>query len=370
MSEDARLLKESFGRVEPVAEKVAQSFYARLFVEDPALRELFPVVMDVQRSRLLGALVQVVQGLDSPVQLEELLGQLGRDHRKFGVRPEHYAAVGRALVGTLREYSAGSWTPEIETAWMNAYRQIAEWMIAGAQAVADTPAWWAAEVVEHAQPARNMALITVWPDQPYRYLAGQYLSLESPRWPRLWRTYSIGNAPHPDGRLTFHVRAVPDGWVSNALVRHTAPGDVLRLGPPIGSLRVVPGDGRDLVLVAGGTGLAPLQAIVEEMTGWNTCRSVHLFFGARRAEELYAMSWLSELSGRHPWLTVVPAVSDDPDYPGLRGPISEVAAGYCPWHDHDVLVSGSPAMIRATVRRMRERQVPVHRIRYDPFETG
>jgi NAD(P)H-flavin reductase len=370
MSDEAVLLKESFGRVEPVAGKVAELFYARLFVEDPDLRYLFPVAMDVQRSRLLRALVRVVQGLDSPVQLEGFLRQLGQDHRKFGVRPEHYAAVGRALIAALREYSPDTWTPDIESAWASAYSGIAERMIAGAEAVAGTPAWWWAEVLTHEQPARDMALITIRPDQPYPYLAGQYLSLESPRWPRLWRTYSMANAPSPDNLLSLHVRAVPDGWVSNALVRHTAPGDVLRLGPPVGSMRVEPGDGRDLVLIAGGTGLAPLQAIVEEMTRWNTGRLVHLFFGARRADELYAMSRLSELSGRHPWLTVVGAVSDDPEHPGPRGLISDVAAGYLRWDDHDVLVSGSPAMIRAAVSRLRTRQVPLDRIRYDPFETG
>jgi NAD(P)H-flavin reductase len=174
----------------------------------------------------------------------------------------------------------------------------------------------------------ELALITVRPDQPYPFRAGQYLSLESPHWPRLWRTYSLANAPRPDNLLTFQIRAVPDGWVSNALVRQTVPRDVLRLGPPLGSMRVERGDGRDLVLVAGGTGLAPLQAIVEEMTGWNTGRSVHLFVGARRPDELYALSHLCQLSGRHPWLTAVAAASDDPSYPGLRGPISDVAAGY------------------------------------------
>jgi hemoglobin-like flavoprotein len=66
MSHEALLLKESFARVEHVAEKVAAFFYAQLFLEEPDLRELFPTVMDVQRSRLLGALVRIVQGVDSP----------------------------------------------------------------------------------------------------------------------------------------------------------------------------------------------------------------------------------------------------------------------------------------------------------------
>jgi NAD(P)H-flavin reductase/hemoglobin-like flavoprotein len=368
MSDEARLIKESFARVEPVANQMAAFFYAQLFLYDPSLRDLFPTVMDAQRSRLLRALIRVVEGLDSPVLLEEYLGQLGHDHRKFGVRPEHYLTVGRALVAALREYSGESWTQEIEDAWITAYGTIAERMIAGAASAADAPPWWWAEVVRHERPAPDIGLITVRPHQPYPFRAGQYLTLETPRRPRLWRPYSIANAPRPDNLLTFHVRAVADGWVSTTLVRHTEPGDVLRLGPPAGSMRVEPGDGPDLVLVAGGTGLAPLRAIVEDMAEWNGDRAVHLFFGARRAEELYDMPTLNALSGRHPWLTVVPAVSDDASYAGRRGLVSDVAADYRPWTDREVLVSGSAAMIRATVARFRTRQVPVEQIRYDPVD--
>jgi NAD(P)H-flavin reductase/hemoglobin-like flavoprotein len=368
MSDEALVLKESFARVEPVAERLAKFFYAQLFLDQPNLRDLFPAMMDVQRSRLLGALVRVVQGLDSPVLLERYLGQLGHDHRKFDVRPEHYAAVGRALVTALREHSGDDWTPEVEQAWVTAYGAVAERMIAGAASGPDTPAWWRAEVVSHDRPAPDIALITLRPDNPYPYVSGQYLSLETPRRPRLWRTYSIANAPRADNLLTLHVRAVPGGWVSGALVGHTAPGDVLRLGPAMGSLRVEPGDGCDLVLIAGGTGLAPLLAIVDDMTRWNTSRCVHLFFGARRAEELYELSRLSVLSGRHPWLTVIGAVSNDRQHQGRRGRISDVAAGYLPWDDRDCFVSGSPAMIKATLSRLRSRRVPMHRVHHDPFE--
>ena len=55
-----------------------------------------------------------------------------------------------------------------------------------------------------------------------------------PRWPRQWRSYSIVNAPRPDGTLTLHVTAVPGGLVSTALVYHTRPGDILLLGAPDG----------------------------------------------------------------------------------------------------------------------------------------
>jgi NAD(P)H-flavin reductase/hemoglobin-like flavoprotein len=369
MSQDATLIKESFARVEHVADKVAAYFYAWLFLDSPELRDLFPLAMEVQRSRLLQALVRVVHGLDSPVQLDQYLAQLGYDHRKFGVRPEHYAAVGRALVAAIREYTAdGDWTPEVEAAWLTVYAAMSHRMISAAERAKDTPPWWYGRVIRVERAARDIALLTLRPDQPYPFHPGQYLSLETARRPRLWRCYSMANAPRPDGTLDLHVRAVPGGWVSGALVAHTKVGDVLRLGPPRGSMRIPPGAGPDLLLVAGGTGLAPIKAIVEGLAGWNRGRSVHVFFGARRPDELYQLAALTRLSGQFPWLTVIPAVSDGPSGAGRRGQISEIAAQYGEWTQHLVYVSGPPPMIRATVAALRARQVPLTQIHHDPFD--
>jgi NAD(P)H-flavin reductase/hemoglobin-like flavoprotein len=369
MSHEPVLLKESFARVEHVADKVAARFYARLFIENPELRGMFPLMMDVSRTKLLRALVRIVAGMDSPVQLEGYLGRLGHDHRKFGVLPEHYPAVGRALLVAIRDFTPeGCWTPEIEAAWISAYEGLAERMVAGAARSAGSPACWQARVVRVERAARDIALLTLRPDQPYRYRPGQYLSLETPHRARLWRTYSIGNAPRRDGALELHVKAVPEGWVSGALVWHTRVGDVLRLGPPMGSMPLDPGAGPDLLLVAGGTGVAPFKAMIEGLIGWNVSRSVHLFVGARRAEDLYQLGGLLRLAERYPWLTVIGAVSDDPTFPGRRGLISDVAAMAGNWTRHQVYVSGSAPMIRATVAALRQRQVPIEQIRHDPLE--
>jgi hemoglobin-like flavoprotein len=89
MGDLARLLKESWSLVEEHQDKVAGYFYARLFMSHPDLRDLFPVQMDVQRGRLLNAIVTAVQTLGDPEKFDEYLRALGRDHRKFHVEPEH-----------------------------------------------------------------------------------------------------------------------------------------------------------------------------------------------------------------------------------------------------------------------------------------
>jgi NAD(P)H-flavin reductase/hemoglobin-like flavoprotein len=367
MFTDAHLVKESWDRLEPVAGRVAAHFYARLFVDAPELRDLFPMVMEGQQQHFLRAVRRVVQGLDSPLLLGRYLAQLGQDHRKFAVHAEYYLPFGRALIDTLREHSYGTWDDRVEAAWITAYATVADRMMAGAKSTADGPAWWDAVVAGHERPTPDVAVLTVKPDRPYAFYPGQYLTLETPHRARLWRPYSIANAPRPDGTLELHVRAVPGGWVSGALVRHTGVGDRLRLGPPQGGMQVDPESDRDLLFVAGGTGVAPCKAMVEHLARWNAGREAHLFVGARRTDELYALAALCRFADDLPWLTVVGAVSDDPGYLGRRGPVGDVAATFRSWTGHDVYVSGPPAMVQATVETLRRHGVPLGRVQYDPL---
>src|SRR5438034_608120 len=70
---------------------------------------------------------------------------------------------------------------------------------------------------------------------------------------------------------------------------------------------------------------------------------------------------------RYPWLSLVSAVSDDPGFGGEQGNISDIVGKSGPWQEHDSFVSGSPAMVKATLRRLAELQVPSLRIKYDVF---
>src|SRR5688500_15076162 len=107
-------IRTSWALVEPHTAEVARLFYATLFAHAPQTRELFPVNMEVQRSRLLRALVHVVHMVDNPGDLVPFLEQLGRDHRKFGVLSEHYDAVGHALLAAVAAYAGDAWTIEVE----------------------------------------------------------------------------------------------------------------------------------------------------------------------------------------------------------------------------------------------------------------
>jgi NAD(P)H-flavin reductase/hemoglobin-like flavoprotein len=362
----AMLLKESWTLFEAQADDLANNFYARIFLADPDIRELFPIEMAAQRSHFLDALVGIVQTIDDPERLDEFLCSLGREHhRRFHVSTEHYGLVGAALLNTLRQYAGEAWTIEYDQAWRDAYTAIATTMLRGAEGDTTHQPYWHAEVIAHERRGRDIAVFTCRPMTPLEFRAGQYLSLECPYHPRQWRCYSIANAPRPDGTLDFHVRASGTGWVSAALVRRLQPGDMIRLGHPMGSMVLDAQSTRDIVGVAGGTGLAPIKAMVEELTQHNRTRWMHVFFGARDRDDLYDLHDLHVLAGRFPWLSVVAACSDDLTYSGERGTIDEVVHRYGPWSDHDVFVCGSPAMVRATLGTLSRIGVPQIRVRYD-----
>ncbi|GAA3845813.1 FAD-binding oxidoreductase [Sphaerisporangium flaviroseum] len=368
MSLNPRLVKESFSAIQPVMAKAVAYFYGRLFAESPHLRSMFPPAMDVQRDRLFGALTRIVWSLDSPGSLGFYLGQLGRDHRKYGVLAEHYTAVGNALLATIKRFAGDTWTTEIEAAWVAAYTAAANLMIEAAEADAGvSPAWWLAEVVDHELHTPDIAVITLRPGTPMPFVAGQYLNVQVARWPRVWRTFSIANAPRPDNTIRLHVRAVSGGWVSTTLVSHTRIGDTLLLGPPMGTM--VPPDGeemRDVLCVAGGTGLAPIKAIVEHIIASGRRPNIHLLVGARTSSELYDLGDLIRMESTFPWLRVLPVVSHQPAYDGMRGLLPDVVQRFHSWAGHDVYVCGPPAMVRETVRRLQGDGVPPARIHCDP----
>ncbi|WP_455568155.1 globin domain-containing protein [Streptomyces omiyaensis] len=358
-SADAVLVRRTLEEIAPVADKVTSYFYALLFVRDPALRELFPAAMDVQRDRLLKALLTVAERMDDSAFLGEYLGHLGRGHRKYGVVAAHYPAVGEALIGALVRYAERSWDAETEAAWVRAYTAISQIMIdAASQDEAKAPAWWQAEVVSHDLRTPDIAVLTLRPDAPYPFLAGQYTTLETPWWPRVWRHYSFASAPRPDGLLTLHVKSVPAGWVSRALVHRARPGDVLRLGPPAGSMTVDHATDTGLLCLGGGTGIAPIKALVEDVAEHGDRRQVDVFYGARRGHDLYDMDTLLRLQKTFPWLAVHPVTE-------AQGPLPEAVRETGPWTERDAYLAGPLGMVRQGVDVLRGAGVPSERIRHD-----
>jgi NAD(P)H-flavin reductase len=324
--------------------------------------------MDEQRDRLFRALARIVESLSTPAEMASYLAQLGRDHRKYGVEPAMYEAVGEALLATLRAFAESAFTPAAEEAWSQTYTAGSSLMIRAAEDdAAVAPACWTAEVIEVQQRGGGIAVLTIAPDRVLPYQAGQHLTVQTKRWPRVWRPYSIACRPRDDGLISLHVKAVPGGWVSSALALHTEPGDELTLGPALGTMTLQHAEGRDLLCVAGGTGLSPVKAIIEQVVRDSAAnpREVFLFYGARRRDELYDMKDLWRLTDAYSGLHLTPVTSDDPAFDGMQGNVGRVAARYMPHQDFESYVAGPPDMVRESIRVLKRAGIPRERIHYD-----
>ncbi|MFF0817820.1 FAD-binding oxidoreductase [Rhodococcus sp. NPDC003318] len=234
---------------------------------------------------------------------------------------------------------------------------------------------WSATVVQHHRLREDLAVIRL-EGEFVPFAAGQSVGVVVPQNPNVGRRYSPALPPSLDGKLEFHVRAVPAGWLSGAIVADTAVGDRWQIGAPSGRLSVDP-DAREVIMIAGGTGLAPLRALVLDLARRPQPPRVFLFVGGRHPRDLYASDMLWLLDQDLDWLTVIPVVEEieDPDWTDewyervrgaegfgedhwLQGTLAEVASSYGAYTDHQVLVVGSPPMVRATVRALVDTGTP------------
>ena len=132
---DIVLIRDSWAAVEPIADTAAGLFYGRLFEVDPAIERLFRRTdMAAQRKNLMQTLTVVVKSLDRLEQIVPAVQALGRRHAGYGVREEHYATVGAALLWTLGQGLGDAFTAPVHDAWATAYGTLATVMIEAASA--------------------------------------------------------------------------------------------------------------------------------------------------------------------------------------------------------------------------------------------
>ncbi|MEO8810171.1 MAG: 2Fe-2S iron-sulfur cluster-binding protein [Rhodanobacter sp.] len=199
-------------------------------------------------------------------------------------------------------------------------------------------------------------------------LAGQYLDvlLEDGR----RRPFSIANSPQADGMIELHVRHVPGGGFTSWVNDELQVGDRLRVEGPLGTFVPREDSERPMLFVAGGTGFAPIRAIVEHFIVLGTRRRIDVYWGARSAADLYlreqAEHWQREL----PHLAFHPVIAERRHADGLRtGLVHEaVLADHADLSGHDLYMSGPPAMVDAGHPAFLAAGLPEDRLYYDSFE--
>jgi nitric oxide dioxygenase len=129
---DIRRIRRTWARAAAGGDMVGRLFYGRLFEIAPATRALFPGEMDGQSRKLMQTLNWIVDHLETPENLAPQAEALALRHVRYGVEPEHYAAVGQALIETLRRGLGDEMSADDADAWARVYGGLADMMIGAA----------------------------------------------------------------------------------------------------------------------------------------------------------------------------------------------------------------------------------------------
>jgi CDP-4-dehydro-6-deoxyglucose reductase, E3 len=208
----------------------------------------------------------------------------------------------------------------------------------------------------------------------FDFQPGQYIDFMLPGGRR--RSFSIASPPHDSRLLELHVRRVQGGEFTEPLFSEQMRGAVLTIQGPLGHFvyrePAPPASGNDapLLLLGGGTGLAPLQSILRHVTENGVRREMILYWGVRAERDLYAHAMLEEMARRAAHFRYVPVLSEpSPGWEGRRGWVHEAVLGDIEQlARYDVYASGPPAMIEAVRREFALRAAPPTRLFFDSFD--
>ncbi len=231
--------------------------------------------------------------------------------------------------------------------------------------------------VEHKQPLCHdvMQLMLKLPKgEVFEFLPGQYVDFLLRDGRR--RSFSIANGPATKGVIELHIRHVPNGDFSDFVFSSMQDRVILRVEGPLGGFYLRPQSDHPILMMAGGTGLAPIKSMLEYMLDQGMHRETHLFWGVRGQRDLYLHETLLEWSQSLPWFDYTPVLSEpasgQPDassWQGETGYVHEVVARRFPnMQDYDVYMSGPPVMVQAGRDQFLAQGLPVEQLFYDSFD--
>jgi CDP-4-dehydro-6-deoxyglucose reductase len=200
-----------------------------------------------------------------------------------------------------------------------------------------------------------------------RFQPGQYLDVLLDGGRR--RSFSIASPPHDSELLELHVRRVPGGGFTDRLFgADLTTGALLRIEGPVGQFTYRPGTS-PVIMVAGGTGFAPLKSMLRHILEGSAGRQIHLYWGARGAADLYEESLVRTWAHQHPQFHFSPVLSDATDTSHRQGWVHDaVLADHPDLADFEVYAAGPPAMIEAIRAAFPRQGLNPERLYFDSFD--
>lgn len=380
-------------------ETLTRHFYARMFRDNPELRQIFNQghqQAGSQQQALAMAVAAYAEHIDDPSVLAPVLTRIAHKHVSLGIRAEHYPIVGHHLLASLREVLGEAASDELVAAWGAAYGQLADALIAeeaalyrdGALQGGGWSGWRAFRVARKVEESEEITSFYLQPADGGAvpgYRPGQYVTLRVfvPEWGLMQpRQYSLSDAPGGEA-LRISVKRedarddTPAGRVSNVLHARVGEGDIVDLSPPCGDFFLHEARDTPVVLISGGVGQTPMMAMLQHLLRQGSRRPVRFVHGCRNGRVHAFRRQLSQLTARHAHVgkavfyeevgsNDVPG--DDYDHQG-RVELGRIA-GSVILPDADYYLCGPLPFMQAQQRALRELGVPAERIHAEVFGTG
>ena len=179
------------------------------------------------------------------------------------------------------------------------------------------------------------------------FMAGQYIEFLLKDGRR--RAFSIANAPHDSGKLELHIRKIDGGHFTEQVFNEMPLKTILRIEAPLGSFYLREHSEKPIIMVAGGTGFAPVKGIIEHILFQQITRPVYLYRGARQASDLYMDDICQRWAAHAPNLRYIPVISDghaDDGWGGRRGLVHQAVLDDHPdLSSFEAYVCGAPGMV-------------------------
>jgi CDP-4-dehydro-6-deoxyglucose reductase len=201
-----------------------------------------------------------------------------------------------------------------------------------------------------------------------QFLAGQYIDVLMPGGKR--RAFSIASPPSQSEFLELHIKHVDGGGFTGHVFSDMKLKEILRIEGPLGTFFVRKNSDRPMIMMGGGTGFAPLKAMIEELIECEDTRPLTLFWGVATQSDLYASELISSWSEQRPDFSFVPVLANPhPDWIGERGYVHQaVLRAYPDLSSFDVYMSGPPAMVHTARSEFLAAGVTEQHLFYDSFD--
>lgn len=204
--------------------------------------------------------------------------------------------------------------------------------------------------------------------------AGQFIQFMVPEYELtdepVYRAYSMASVPSDTTHVELEIRLVPNGICTTYVHKHLKEGDTVTVNGPYGEFFLRETE-RPIICIAGGSGMAPLKSILLDMADKNVNRKARYFFGARSKRDLFLLDEMKELEGKLPDFKFIPALSEplpEDNWQGEVGLITDVVRRLTEdASESEAYLCGSPGMIDACIKVLRELGMPEERIYYDKF---